>query len=406
VHGGEVALSELPRAAGAEVDLPGVVPAVQSFAADLYGRLAARPGNLVYSPLSVAVALTMALAGARGDTAIEMRAVLHATGSDAFDRGMNALLGQLEVRTGPRQRRDGSTDEVVLDAANSLWGQRDLRWHQAFLDALARYYGAGMRLVDYKQDADGAAALINAWTSQQTRGKIPQIIPPGVLDVMTRLVLVNAIYLKAAWEEPFDRPTTRRAFTTGDGSRLDVLMMAQDLHRAAYCSGPGWRAARLSYVGAEIAMAVLVPDPGVSLSSVEASLDGTGLQRLLTSFRPVPAIRVEMPRWKFRVQEQLNDHLDALGMPTAFNGSEADFSGMTAQEQLGISHVLHEAFIAVDEEGTEAAAATAVAMVETSARIPVSTPLTLVADRPFLFVVFDKATATPLFIGRVHNPTQ
>ncbi|MGH3368175.1 MAG: serpin family protein [Nocardioidaceae bacterium] len=168
------------------MDLSGVVPAVRSFAAELYGRLAARPGNLVYSPVSVAMALTMALAGARGKTATEMRAVLHATGSDAFDRGMNALLAQLEVRTGPRHRTDGSSDEVVLDAANSLWGQRDLTWQQPFLDALARHYGAGMRLVDYQQDPDGAAALISSWTSRQTRGKIPEIIPSGVLDAMTR----------------------------------------------------------------------------------------------------------------------------------------------------------------------------------------------------------------------------
>jgi len=405
VHG-DVALSEVPRAAGAEVDLPGVVPAVQSFAADMYGRLAAQPGNLVYSPLSVAVALTMALAGARGKTATEMRAVLHATASDAFDRGMNALLAQLEVRTGPRMRSDGSTDEVVLDAANSLWGQRDLEWQRPFLEALARYYGAGMRLVDYRQDADAAAALINAWTSQQTRGKIPQIIPPDVLDATTRLVLVNAIYLKAAWAEPFDRPTTRRTFTTGDGSGVDVPMMARDLHRAAYCAGPGWRAARLSYVGGEIAMAVVVPEPGVSLSGVEASLDDTGLQRMLTGFQPVPAIHVEMPRWKFRVQAPLNDHLVALGMPTAFDANEADFTGMTTQEPLCISQVLHEAFIAVDEEGTEAAAATAVGMVAASLRIPEPPRLALIADRPFLFVVFDRTTATPLFIGRVHNPAR
>jgi serine protease inhibitor len=402
VGGGDLAVSPMSRAAGVESEIPQAVEVVQAFTADLYRRQAATSGNLVCSPYSVAVALAMTRNGARGRTAAEMDAVLHATTPSTFDSGMNALVQRLDAAAGRRRGDDGSTGEVVLDVANSLWGEQGLEWQQQFLDALARHYGAGMRLVDYRRDPDAAAALISAWTSEQTHGKIPELVPAGVLDFLTRLVLVNAVYFKAAWQEPFDKPSPRRPFTTEDGSRVEVTMMSHDLHRAAFCVGQGWRAARLAYIGGDVAMAIVVPDPGVSVGTVEASLDGPGLGGLLTSFRPVRAIRVEMPRWTFRLQSQLNTHLGALGMPTAFDPDEADFSGMTTQERLHISHVLHEAFIAVDEEGTEAAAASAV--VAQTLSLPATPPLVLTADRPFLFVLFDVTTGTPLFIGRVSNP--
>ena len=333
-----------------------------------------------------------------------MDKVLHAPALARFNAGMNALVQLLEARAGIRRRSDDTTGEVAFAAANSLWGQRDLGWEQVFLDALARNYGAGMRLVNYRTDPAGAELLINAWTSGTTLGKIPRLIPPGTLDNLTRLVLVNAIHFRAPWEEPFEKPATRRRpFVTEDGAHVEVDMMSHDLRRAAVASGPGWRAARLNYIGGDIAMAVVVPDPEVPLAAVEESFDGPMLSQLLDGFRPVKAIRVEMPRWTFRVQSHLNEHLKALGMPTAFDQYNADLSGMTTQEQMYISHVLHEAFIAVDEDGTEAAAATAVVVRTLSAQRPPS--LVLTADRPFMFVLFDVETATPLFIGRVSQPT-
>jgi len=370
------------------------VSGVQAFTADLFRRLATTPGNLVCSPYSVAVALAMTRNGARERTAEEMDRVLHSAGPRRINAGMNALLRRLEGRAGTHRRLTGDQNRLVLDAANSMWGQRGTRWEQPFLDALARHYGTGMRLVDYRADPERAAGLINGWTSQATRDRIPRLIPPGVLDALTRLVLVNAISFKAAWLEPFDESLTRRrAFTTSDGSSVEVDMMSEDLHHAAFASGEGWRAARLPYVGGEIALAVVVPEPGTSLADVEASLDGPVLARILTGFRPEPVIRVQMPRWTFRVRARLNDHLSSLGMPTAFDPRAADFTGLTSQEQLYISHVLHEAFIAVDEAGTEAAAATAVVVRTTSAQP--KPPVTLTADRPFLFALFDVPTATP-----------
>jgi serine protease inhibitor len=404
VQAGDVALSAVSREAVGDAEMAPTVSGVQAFTADVYRRLAATPGNLVCSPYSVAVALAMTRNGAGGRTADEMDRVLHSAGPERFNAGMNALVQRLEDRAGTHRRFTGEESEVVLDSANSLWGQRGIGWQQPFLDALARNYDAGMRLVDYAADPEQAAELINAWTSEATRDRIPQLIPPGVLDTWTRLVLVSAIYFKAAWLEPFEKALTRRRpFTTSDGSSVEVDMMSEDLHRAAYASGEGWRAARLPYIGDALALALVVPDPGRSLGEIEASLDGPGLDRLLTGFRPVPAIRVQVPRWTFRVQAPLNDHLSALGMPTAFSPS-AEFAGMTTQERLYISHVLHEAYIAVDEAGTEAAAATAV--VARAASAPARPPVALTADRPFLFALFDMQTATPLFIGRVSDPTR
>ncbi len=399
----EVASVAVQRNAGSPADVPDVVAGIQAFTADLYAELAAEPGNLVVSPYSVAVALAMPRNGARGQTANEMDSVLRAPPTAHLNGGMNALIQLLESRAGIHQRYDGKNGTVALDAANSLWGQRGTAWQPTFLDVLARSYGAGMQLVDYFADADGARHLINDWTSDMTRGKVPELVPDGVLDGMTRLVLVNAIYLKAPWEEPFDERTTRRRpFRLDSGSTIEVDMMTSDvLQHAAYATGPGWRAARLPYVGGAVAMAVVVPDHGIGIGKVEESLHGDGLARLLASFRPIPGLSVEMPRWSFSAAARLDETLIDLGMPTAFDDLRADFSGMTTEVRLFIDAVLHEAFVAVDEEGTEAAAATAVEMAWVSAHLASAE---LIADRPFLFVIVDIETETPLFIGRVADP--
>ncbi|MGH3367433.1 MAG: serpin family protein, partial [Nocardioidaceae bacterium] len=188
----DVALSPVTREATGGVDVSPAVGSVQAFTARLYGLLATERGNLVCSPYSVAVALAMTRNGARGRTAEEMDAVLQGPSAERLDAAMNALAQRLEDRAG------------TLDVACSLWGQRDLRWEEPFLDALARHYGAGMRLVDYRSDPDGAARQISTWTTDATHGKIPELIPAGVLDEMTRLVLVNAVYFKGTWAERFD----------------------------------------------------------------------------------------------------------------------------------------------------------------------------------------------------------
>jgi serpin B len=397
-----VAAADMSREQGSAQARPDAVDAVQALTADLYRSLAVTPGNMVCSPYSVAVALAMTRNGARGSTARQMDEVLHAPPLDRFNAGLNALTRLVESRAGEQVRADGSKATVSLDVANSLWGQRDTRWEPAFLAALARNYGADMRLVDFVSQPDVARTLINGWTADQTHDRITDIIPAGVLDALTRLVLVNAICLKAPWEEPFfPKLTQRRPFQLSDGSVVDADTMTGSLGSASFAAGPGWRAARLPYAGRRLAMTVIVPDQPNS-DQLDRLLDQARLAQILTSPRPVPLLSLQLPRWRFRLQIDLKSQLAALGMPIAFDPFRADFTGMTVEEQLYISHVLHQAFIAVDEEGTEAAAATAVVMSTLS--MPRATVLNV--DRPFLFVIHEIDTATPLFIGRVSDPTE
>jgi serpin B len=399
---GDQVRSAVSRAAGDPTAAAGAAEVVRAFTADLYRRLSRSEGNLVCSPYSVAVAVAMAGTGARGRTAAEMDRVLHAPELQRLNGGLGALDALLETRSGAVRRADGSTAKVELHVANSLWGQRGLTWHSAFLDTLARSYGAGMRLVDYRGNPEAARSRINAWTSTQTHGKIDRLVPEGVLDEMTRLVLVNALYLKAPWEYPFDKPRTEvRPFTRADGPPVTVPTMRTEIPAARYAHRAGWEAAELRYAGNDLAMTVILPNPG-TLQALQNDLDGDRLAQILRSPAPVAALDLRLPKWTFRTTASLNDTLAALGMPTAFNERTADFSGMTSEERLFISAVLHQAFIAVDEAGTEAAAATATTLSATSAG---PEPVSMVVDRPFLFVIHDVATATPLFIGRITDPS-
>ncbi len=381
--------------------------AVAGFTADLYRRIAAgAAANLVCSPYSVAVALGMAVQGARGRTAEQLLRVLHAsarTGADASARlaaGLGGLDQALASRTRTWPDAEGKPVHVELAPANSLWAQRDEVWRQPFLDVLAADFGAGVRLVDFATRTEQARTAINAWVSGQTHTRIPALIPPGVLDTLTRLVLVNALYLKAPWQTPFDPTGTRRhPFSRPDGSTVTVDLMQDTLNQCGYAAGTGWTAVDLPYAGGQLAMAVILPEPG-GLATIETSLNPTWLAGLLSGFGPA-TVQVGLPRWTTRTQISLREALVALGMPDAFEVT-ADFTGITAQERLRISAVLHEGFIAVDEKGTEAAAATAVAMAAMGAPAPIRQ---FIADRPFLFVIHDVPTGIPLFIGRVGDPT-
>jgi serpin B len=395
-----LAKANVARSIGGSGSLPAAVSAVQAFTADLYKKLAARPGNVVCSPYSVVVALAMARNGAKGQTAAEMDSVLHAPELNRFNSGLNALTRLVESRAGKEHAFNGSTGTISMDVANSLWGQRGMAWEQPFLETLARYYGAGMWLVDYRHDFEPARLAINEWTSRQTHAKIPKLLPPGILDDLTRLVLVNAIYLKAPWDAPFVKELTKnRPFTLADGRRTNPPTM-QVQSSVVLTEGSSWRAARLPYIGRQLAMTVVVPSS--ALVDLETSLDADTLHAMLGSGARPQELRVTMPKWTFRLASPLKDPLAALGMPTAFEFRAADLSGMTREERLYISAVQHEAFIAVNEEGTEASAATAV--IPAGGSSP-GEPLPFVVDRPFLFVIHDVDTATPLFIGRVSDPS-
>jgi serpin B len=237
--------------------------------------------------------------------------------------------------------------------------------------------------------------------SGRTQDRISELIPAGVLDHLTHLVLVNALYLKAPWEIPFEKSLTESMpFQRPDGSSVDVDTMVQPALSAALTQGDGWRAARLPYAGRTLAMTLVLPDPG-RMGDVESSLASGGWAELLLAGRPT-MLDIQLPKWTFRTQAPLAGVLQQLGMQTAFDPDAADFRPMTEEDlDLHVSAVLHEGFIAVDEEGTEAAAATAMEMSTTSA--PVTEPFHV--DRPFLFAIHDVDYGTPLFLGRVDDPT-
>jgi serpin B len=342
----------------------------------------------------------MAANGAHGRTAAEMLDLLDAHDLTGLDEGLAALTQHVEGLAGPVD--DGSEDppEIELAAANAMFAQRDTQWEDRFLDALARWFGTGLRLVDYQRDPEAARDLVNGWTAEQTHERIAEILPAGAVDRLTRLVLVDALYLKAPWAEPFVEGQTKDlAFELDDGTTVGVPTMSLAASSSALGAGDGWQAIRLLYAGGGLAMTVVLPDRG-RMADVTGLVGRGGLPRILASVEQRP-IELSLPRWTFRSTTPLTDALARMGMPTAFHPGRADFSGMTRDERLHVDAVLHETFVAVDEHGTEAAAATAVVVGTTSAAPPAEQ---VYVNRPFLFVVHDVQHGTPLFLGRVVDP--
>ncbi len=255
-------------------------------------------------------------------------------------------------------------------------------------------------MVDYKTDPEGCRTTINTWVAEQTHDKIPQLIPEGVIDTMTRLTLVNSLYFKAPWFSKFDKSRTAPGtFTRADGSTVTADMMKNLLEGIGTAEQPDWQTVRLPYAGEDLAMTVVLPRPG-KLDSVW-SLATSGKLGTLLAVQDGKAANLTLPKWTFRTQSPLSQALKSMGMKLAFDPANADLSGMTAEERLFVQAVLHEVFIAVDEEGTEAAAATAVVAGATA--MPPTIDVTV--DRPFLFVIHDVQHSTPLFVGRVMDPS-
>jgi serpin B len=387
--------ADVPRAAGDPAAVPDVVTSLGAFTGDLWPLLAPED-NLAISPYSIAVALAMTANGAGGSTRTQMLDVLHADELTSYNGGLDALTQQIEGLAGPVTLANGKKGAIELAAVDQLFGDHSITWRPDFLDALARMYGAAMRTVDFALDPDAARTLINAWTAQQTHDRIPELLPPGVVDPSTRLVLVNALYLKAPWDMPFARTSTMRAaFHRADGSTVSVPMMHGDPESGyRYLRGDHYLGARLPYRDGTLAMTVAVPNTGQEGAALDELLSG-GLAE-----RGQSGLTLSLPRWTFRAATDLAAPLGTLGMAAAFTPA-ADFSPMTADERLFLQFVLHQTYVAVDEDGTEAAAATAVGMTDSGF---IGGP-ELVVDRPFLFVIHDTAHGTPLFVGRVADPT-
>jgi serpin B len=398
---GDIARSDLQRDTDPAVpvaDAQVLLDGNNAFAFDLYHQVHENGGNLVFSPYSISLASAMLYGGAGGETASQIATTLHfILPPDQFHPAMNALSLDLAQRPEQSKKIDRK-NPMQLYIANAVWGQRDYSFQQAYLDLLAVNYGAGVHLVDFIAEPDSARQQINDWVDQETKGNIQDIMPPGSVDPTTRMVLANAVYFKAAWQEAFVEELTGDApFTLLDGTQVQVPTMKTDGDIPVRVgSGEGYQVVALPYKGDLAEMVILLPDQG-EFGSFDSTLDAAGFAVILQELNP-GYYTLYMPRFEFTADYDLIPILSALGMPLAFDKLNADFSGITKSERLYVYQALHKAYILVNEAGTEAAAATIY-----GAR-PVSLPQEFHIDRPFIFVIRDVPTGTILFVGRVLNP--
>ena len=366
-----------------------VVDGNTAFALDLYRELKGEEGNLFFSPYSISTALAMTYAGARGETERQMAQTLHFTlGQDRLHPAFASLETGLQAVQQP--------GELQLHVANSLWPQIDYPFLEAYLSLVAEYYGVVITPVDYRQ-AEAARTRINTWVEEKTEKKIEDLIPSGMLDALTTLVLVNAIYFKGNWANQFDPASTAGApFWVAPAEPIQVPMMTQE-QEFRYAEWEGLQVLELPYVGNDLSMVVLLPEEVGGLGALENALTAENLDRWTGRLWQREVV-VFLPRFGMSWGFELSRTLIAMGMGAAFGG--ADFSGMDGTTSLFIDKVLHKAFVDVNEEGTEAAAATAVIM----ARSMPPPPVTFCADHPFLFLIRDNKTGSILFLGRVLEP--
>jgi serpin B len=366
-----------------------------AFATDLYKRVRTEPGNLFMSPHSISIALAMTYAGANGSTATQMATALHFALAPA---DLHAAFNKLDLALASRAAKaTAGTIPFRLQTANGIFGQDGLNILQPFLDTLALNYGAGLRVLDFESDPEAARLTINEWVEAKTNDKIKQLLPERSITDLTRLVLTNAIYFSAAWDEPFVSGETQdRPFWLGGDAQIAVPMMHKVVERQ-YGEGSGFKAAELEYDGDELSMVVVVPD---DLATFESTLDVQRIKDVVASLS-LRSLDLTLPKFKFDAPLKLGEVLKAMGMTDAFNEGTADLSGIDGTMDLVISDVLHKGFVAIDENGTEAAAATAVVVNADSAA---PEPAVLNVDRPFMFFIRDRPTGAILFVGRVTDP--
>ncbi len=375
----------------ARVDIKEVAQGNTKFSLRLYDQLRGKEGNLFFSPFSISTALAMTSAGARGKTLAQMEDVLALPDQKTLHPVVAHLLRELNA--------EGKERGYQLSIANALWGQAGHRFLPEFLGLLDKRYDAGLKDVDYIRSREAARKTINDWAQKQTKGKIKELIGPGVLDYRTRLVLTNAIYFQGDWETKFKKANTRDAdFHLADGKKVKVPLMYQ-AHRFAYTQTRDLQVLEMPYTGKDVSMVILLPRRADGLPALEKSLTPARLKALLDGLRERP-LYVYLPRFKVTSQFHLKSALRALGMEQAFT-SDADLSGMDGTKNLFLSEVVHKAFVDVNEKGTEAAAATGV-VVGTKSKPVLITEFR--ADRPFLFLIRDRRFDNILFLGRLSNP--
>ncbi len=381
-------------------DVDNLVAGNTAFSLELYSVLSGGDGNLFYSPYSISLALAMAYGGARGATESQIAETLRFNlPQDQLHPAFNAL--DLDLASRNMEKRD---ERFELNIANSVWGQQGHGFLDRYLDTLALNYGSSVRNVDFRRRLQDARQSINDWVSDETEGRIEDLIAPNAINPLTRLVLVNAVYFKAEWQHSFDeRATSGGAFYTLEGTESRVEMMRQ-IESFPYARGDDYQALELPYKGGNVSMVIVLPDAG-EFSGFETSLDSNLLSSLAGGLES-RRVRLTMPKFQLDANLGLVDTLGAMGMPNAFDAKKAEFQGMDGlsclagdDECLSIANVVHQAHLSVDEAGTEAAAATAVMAGVTSAEP--QEPIELTIDRPFVFLIRDRETGTILFLGRV-----
>jgi serpin B len=387
-------LLALPAIAAETVDVKPTVTGNTAFALDLYDKLRTQPGNLFLSPYSISSALAMTCGGARGNTEKQMAAALRFTvPQERLHPGFATLQNRLNAIQQKKQ--------VKLAIANSLWPQKGYEFLPGFVALCRDRYAAQPVAVDFAGATEAARKQINDWVEAKTNRKIQELFKPGVLDAQTRLVLANAIYFKGDWATPFDKQFTQELpFHLANGKQVTAPLMTRQA-QFGYAAIADLQVLDLPYAGNALSMTILLPAKADGLAALEAQLTVAKLDAWLKAMQN-REVNVVLPKFKTTAEFSLGETLQSLGMRDAFAGGQADFSGMTGKKDLFISAVVHKAFVEVNEEGTEAAAATGVGMALTAA-MPQEPPV-FRADHPYLFLIRDNQTGSVLFLGRVVDP--
>ncbi len=388
-----------------------VVDANNKFAFDFYSELKLNRGedeNIFYSPYSISAALAMTYEGANGQTADEMKSVFHFPEDNTLRPNFAAIYNEINKKD----------KEYELRTGNALWVQQDYSFLEEYLTKIGNFYGGKAANLDFVKETEKSRKTINSFIEEQTNDKIKDLIPKGVLSALTRLVLTNAIYFKGTWEWEFDKSDTSEQdfkITPTNIVKTSMMYMDPDKARFNYSETENMQILELPYKGKEISMLVLLPKQGeeydfetdkvitfnYSLEDIELSLEK--LNEYKSQMQETKLDAIYLPKFEFDTKYNLNENLKALGMPTAFDAGNADFSGMNGNLDLFISQVIHQAYVKVDEKGTEAAAATAVVMTLTSSATPSNI---FRADHPFIFIIQERETGNILFIGRMSNPAE
>ncbi|NLE64658.1 MAG: serpin family protein [Elusimicrobia bacterium] len=417
----------------------GVARADNSFAVDLYRQYTLREGNIFFSPYSLSSALEMAYEGARGNTASEMRSVLGLLSDEGerrervseeisrFNRSVEDMTEEdwiaeqqemLEVRgqssSDARRRAEMwmadpgiaenlRSERYELRVANALWAQEAYPFLPEYLDIVTRVYSAEARNLDFIDDPEGSRITINDWVAERTKDRIQDLLPLGSIDSLTRLVLTNAVYFKGKWAHAFEEDRTSEEVFWLDADRSVPVQMMFRSGGYEYFENDLLQVLRLPYKGPGLSMIVLLPKDR-ALGRLEKDISASDLKEWTAALHFEETVEVSLPRFRFEQGHEMKESLVALGMREAFDDNFADFSGMTGEREIYIDQVYHKAFIDVNEEGTEAAAATAVVM--DTLGMPMMNNKVFLADHPFLFLIEDQKTGTILFMGRVMDPTK